>query len=190
MRTLLPKKEIRHLKHEYRLRCAILLLFFLSAAVWVGIVSLFPAYILSVIEGQNAFNEATKISTNLEDQGGNQIAAEEKDANAVIGAIASTQDSLFFSSLIEDIDARRVPGMIITSFNVSHEIGGAGSLEDNVAANQSVISISGTAATRDVLVAFQQNLESDPRLTDVELPVSALAEETDINFTMNMQGIQ
>jgi Tfp pilus assembly protein PilN len=190
MRTLLPKNEIRHLKHEYRLRVVILLFLFLSAAVWVGIVSLFPAYILSVVEGTNASNEATKISNNLTTTSSNQTNTGVKDANNVIAAVASTQDSLFFSSLIEDIDARRVPGMIITNFSLSHANGGAGSASANTAVSGSAISISGTAATRDVLVAFEQNLENDPRLTKVELPVSALALETNINFTMSMQGIQ
>jgi Tfp pilus assembly protein PilN len=120
----------------------------------------------------------------------NQILAEAQDANTVIHATASTQDSLFFSSLIEDIDARRVPGMILTSFSLSHAHGGAGSNSVNTAVNGSIISISGMAATRDILVAFEQNLENDPRLTAVELPVSALAENTNINFTISMQGIQ
>jgi Tfp pilus assembly protein PilN len=190
MRTLLPKNEIRHNKHEYRLRWVILMLFFLSAAVWIGIISLFPAYIFSAAQGRNASDESVKINNELLAGGNNQIAAEAQDANTVIHAVASTQDSLFFSSLIEDIDARRVPGMIITNFNLSHTTGGTGSDSKNTAVNASTISISGMAATRDILVAFEQNLENDPRLTKVELPVSALAENTNINFTMSMQGIQ
>lgn len=185
MRTLLPKNEIRHLKHEYYLRCGILLFFFLSAAVWVGIISLFPAYIFSAVEGANANNEVMKINSKLEADGSHQVTTEAQDANNVIHAVASTQDSLFFSSLIEDIDARRVPGMIITSFSLSHADGSTGS-----AGSASAISISGMAATRDILVAFEQNLENDPRLAKVELPVSALAENTNINFTISMQGIQ
>jgi hypothetical protein len=190
MRTLLPKNEIQHIKHEYLLRWIILVLFFLSVAVWIGIISLFPAYIFSAAEGKNASDRAVKVDNELETENNNQILAEARDANTVIHAIAGTQDSLFFSSLIEDIDARRVPGMIVTSFSLSHVGGGAGSDSANTAVNASTISISGTAATRDILVAFEQNIENDPRLTKVELPVSALAENTNINFTMSMQGIQ
>ena len=131
-----------------------------------------------------------KIDIELQTENNNKILAEARDANNVIHAVADTQDSLFFSSLIEDISVRRVPGMILTNFDLSHADGGAGSDSAHAMVNASTISISGMAATRDILVAFEQNLENDPRLTKVELPVSALAENTNINFTMNIQGVQ
>lgn len=181
MQTLLPKNELHHIRHEYRLRCLILLLFFFSGAVWIGIISLFPAYLISVTEEHNAEAQAGAIDHTRQSSGAQQTSAQVKDANALIKTVTASEDTIFFSSLVEDIDSRRVPGMIITDFNLAH------------AANtksQSVITIGGNAATRNILVAFEQNLESDPRLSVVELPVSDLAQQTDINFTISMRGIE
>ena len=48
--TLLPEKEAGALRLEYKIRILIVLLFFVSCAVIVGIISLIPGYVISSIK--------------------------------------------------------------------------------------------------------------------------------------------
>ena len=173
MYILLSKNEIKHLKHEYRIRTAILMLFFISGAVWVGIVTLFPSYIFSAAQEQKASDEAGKIDTNRQAHGSGQLAAEIRDANTRINLLANVQDKIFLSSIIEDIVNERPVGAHVGN-----------------ATTKTSITLSGNAATRDILVAFKRSLEADPRFEKVFLPVSSLAQDTNINFTMSVNGIQ
>jgi len=181
MYILLSKNEIKHLKHEYRIRTAILMLFFISGAVWVGIVTLFPSYIFSAAQEQKASDEAGKIDTNRQAHGSGQLAAEIRDANTRINLLANVQDKIFLSSIIEDIVNERPVGLTINTMGIAH-VGNA--------TTKTSITLSGNAATRDILVAFKRSLEADPRFEKVFLPVSSLAQDTNINFTMSVNGIQ
>jgi hypothetical protein len=44
--------------------------------------------------------------------------------------------------------------------------------------------LSGTSATRDALVLFQESLRKEPRIANVQLPISDLASSANISFTM------
>jgi hypothetical protein len=50
------------------------------------------------------------------------------------------------------------------------------------------ISLSGMAATREDLVAFQKSLEAESSFAKVILPVSALAKGKDISFTLSVDS--
>ncbi len=181
MYILLSKNEIRHLKHEYRLRTAILLLFFISGAVWVGIVTLFPSYILSSTQEKKASIEAGKIDMNRQAHGSGQLAAVIRDANARISLVSSTQDTVSLSSIVEDIATLRSSGITLNTINLTRA--GSGS-------TKSTVTVTGNATTRDALVTFKKSLEADPRFAKVFLPVASLAQDTNINFTMSINAIQ
>lgn len=48
--------------------------------------------------------------------------------------------------------------------------------------------VSGTALTRDALRTYVQSLDALPYITKAELPISAYAEESDIDFTVTLTG--
>ena len=49
--------------------------------------------------------------------------------------------------------------------------------------------INGVADRREDLLVFSQNLERDALFDDVELPVSNLAQDRNINFTLTIIGM-
>ena len=101
--------------------------------------------------------------------------------NNLVRTLSAAQDSIFFSSIVEDVVSHRTDGVVITSLSLSHVPN---------TTNQSSIAISGNALTRDNLVAFERSLEADPQFTKVVLPVSNLARDTDINFNITMLSTQ
>jgi hypothetical protein len=179
MHTLIPEQLARFLKNEYRIRVVILLLLFMSLGIWFGIVSLFPSYIISVTQERGALNQADAIEKSAESTTTTAALAAITTSNGLIKTLEASQDTLMLSSIVEDIAVRRIPGITINDF----EIGRADATSTNIV-------IQGTATTRDILVNFENNLKADSRFSKVDLPVSDLAKNSDITFSMSITGIR
>jgi hypothetical protein len=182
MYTLLPEKQIKGLEKEYHIRLIILGIFFLSGAVWIGIISLFPSYIFSVVQEKNAENQVLSLQKNSKLPAIADTTKEISDANSAIARVRDGQDAITFSVIVEDIASRRTQGISITNIEIAH------ARTDSVP-NQTNIAITGHANTRDQLVAFRQSLEADTALTNINLPISDLAYSKDINFSMSLTGV-
>ena len=176
--TLIPEQSAKFLKKEYRIRVLILLFLFLSLGVWIGIVSLFPSYIASVTQEKKALAQAGAIEQTTQSTTTTATMAQIGAANAAISTLQAGQDTLMLSSLVEDIAGRRVPGIVITDF----EIGRTGTTTTDIVIN-------GKAASRAALVAFKGNLVADSRFSKVDLPVSNLAADTNVSFTISLKSI-
>ncbi len=175
MYTLIPQENIKHLTYEYRLRFVTALFIFLSFAVWVGIVSLFPSYIVSVTEEGYATRQAEAIKTSPTSKTSTALNHQIGGINAITGSIFRSQDSFSFSNVIEGITKHRVPGISITSFEVART-----SMADGSSSITTVIR--GQAVTREALSTFKKALELDPKTLKVDWPVSNLAQSKNINF--------
>jgi hypothetical protein len=171
--ALLPPKTVKALKTEYRVRFFIVLLFFVSFAVLIASVFLFPSYLISSFAEKSAADNAQSaksgIATNT-----TPITAGLSSAESLVTAISSFV-SPPLSKIILRIAALRPRGISITSFDVSY----AGS-------DHSVVVIKGLAATRGDLVTFRNILEGDQVFSGVEVPISDLASASHIQFSMQM----
>ncbi len=179
MYTLLPEQKVADLQKEYRIRVIILALFFLSGAVWIGISSLLPSYIIAVIQEQNAENSLSRIKQTTQTPVNASVAATVSTSNAQIKLVKNSEDPVVFSGIIENIANRRTPGILINDIEIAHA-----SADVRVTATN--LSIRGVASTRDALVAFQSALAADPEFSKVDLPVSDLARSTDLTFSLNV----
>jgi hypothetical protein len=179
MYTLIPEQIAKRLKKEYHIRVLILLSLFLSLGIWVGIIMLFPSYVISVTQEKKALAEAGSDTQKAQSASTTAAISQITVANSSITALQSSQDTLMISSIVEDITSRRIPGITISDFEIGRTDG-----------TGTKILIQGKAATRVDLVAFENNLKADSRLTKVTLPVEDLASDTNISFTINMMGIQ
>ncbi len=181
MYTLLPEEQIKNLAREYHIRLFILGFFFLSGAVWIGIGSLLPSYIISVMQEQKAQEHLQQIEKTTQTPVNVGIAAEVAASNAAILRIKAAQDPVIFSSIIENIANHRIPGVTLSSIDISH----AATAENP---SQTRITIHGKATTRDIFVAFQRSLAVDPAFSNVTLPISNLAKGVNIEFVLTMTG--
>lgn len=182
MYTLLPEQQIKNLTREYRIRLLILGLFCLSGAVWIGIGSLLPSYIISVMQEQAAESHLQQVEKVTQTPVSAGIAAEVAASNANILLIKGAEDPVVFSAIIEDIANQRISGISLNSIQIAHA-----PADGNP--NETSVSIQGVAATRDTLVAFQRALDGDPEFSNVVLPISDLAASTDIEFGITMDGV-
>jgi hypothetical protein len=172
--TFLPYHEQKEIRRDYRVRASIVSLFFLSLTLIVGIGSLFPAYIhASLEEGLHLRDVAALKQTS----NAGVLAAAEKDlsgSTVIISALAGSVTPGPFSGVIADIVSAR-GNVEISSFAVTR-----------AASSTLSIVIGGLAPTRDALLAFKGRLGALAPGISVTLPISELAHETNIQFSIQI----
>ena len=97
--TLLPEKEIKTLKREYRIRLAIFLLFFMSCAVFVGTGSLVPAYVFSYSQEKETVSRLESFQKDRKDRGINEVSKSLNDINEVTN---TTFGELYNNTIIRE----------------------------------------------------------------------------------------
>ena len=175
MYTLLPEKYVAKLKREYRVRFAAMFFFFITIALVVGAVSLFFFFILSKEQEKQASHDLANLKKIAATSGADQVEKDALNTKTLVRAITGHQDAVLLSDIVESVVSHRKSSITLSSLEVSRPSPATVSAR-----------ISGVALTRDALVAFKKELESDARFTKVELPVSDLAKSKNIRFSMSL----
>ena len=176
--TLLPEKEIKKLKKEYRTRLVIFLLFFMSCSVFVGIISLAPAYIFSYTQEKEVLDRLAELQIKRQTDVVGSIKKELTDVTTIINKIKTGSDSVIYSNIVSKIISQKPSGVSIKSFDMQ---------ATGESATSTIIAvIQGKAITRESLVAFKDRLTKDPLISKVELPVSDLAKSRDISYSIKV----
>jgi hypothetical protein len=172
--TFLPRSEQKDIKRDYRIRVAIVLLFFLSLAAVVGVGSLFPAYIHASLEENLRLRDAAALKKTSAAAG---LAVAERtlsDSTTLMSLLSRSVSSGQFSAAIADIAYAR-GGVKVTSFSVVME-----------ASSTLSIIIGGFAPTRVSLLSFKNRLDALAPGISVDLPVSELARDANIQFSIKI----
>lgn len=169
--TFLPQYERNKLKTEYRVRAAIVFLFVLSVSVVIGIVSLFPTFILSKIEEKNQLSMIAETNKKNDANGMNDIKAQlTKDNTLLIKATEVAKNPSYSSAIRDIINAKGTVKIDSISFS-------------NNSTTTVDVFVQGFSVNRDSLLAFKSRLESAFSGSTVDLPLSELAKNKDIKFS-------
>ncbi|HEU0080815.1 MAG TPA: hypothetical protein VFQ72_02210 [Candidatus Paceibacterota bacterium] len=174
MLTFLPRTYRIEVEREYRRRVYAVAAWLLALLMLVGAALVLPTY--ARLSSEKAAAEAA-LRAASQSAGG--------DASLVDTRLADLQDK---AKALDDLAARRSlvwavervaaareqAGVSITGLGIKRG-GGAGS-----------ISVSGTASSREALVAFTKALQAEPSFKDVSLPVSALAKSVSLPFSLGI----
>ena len=175
--TLLPIPERKALRLEYRIRALIVLCFMASLAGLIGIAALFPAFMRASAEERTQLDTVASLQKDKKDSGVSQIEAELSADNVLLKGIAGAPDERRLSSIIASLVSAR-GSLTMSSISVSRLTG-----------NGFSIVIQGISPTRDDLVAFKGRLEAMAPGNKVVLPVSELAKNTDVQFSIQLTEI-
>lgn len=174
---LLPKEEMKLLRKEYRLRFFIVLLFFVSCAIVVGIIALIPSYLKTEQELVEAALLRENLLKNQKESGADIIEKDLLQSQILAEKIIEEMDPNVHSEVIEKIISRLPRSVSLTSFQFTREAGTSTPL---------VGVIQGRAETRESLLGFKKELEKDVAFSLVEVPLSDLAKSRNIFFTINL----
>ena len=172
--TLLPLQEKIVLRREYRFRAVIVLLLLISAAGFIGIISLFPSFIKASYEEKTSEMDVNLLKVEKNKQGLNtleeNISLSKKLLAHFDNEIFQIKTTAIINNLIAIKDTLR-----ITSISISRST-----------PNTATIIIQGIAPTRNSLLAFKTKFESALPGNKVDLPVSQLGKSTNLQFSLKL----
>ena len=177
MRNLLLPKDKKILYREYLLRLAVVVLVFLFFTLIAGIVFLSPSYFISQAKEKVISDQAeiTKASIAAREQAASSVVLVEARQKLELLATHKAQPritEIFRAVVLSKPDGIQIIGLL---YRERGEPGGE-------------VVVGGVASKREILLSFQKVLEQEPLFETVVLPVSVLAPDQDIEFTITING--
>ncbi len=174
--NVLPEGKKLLLKKEYRLRVLSVILFGVGFLFLLGAAMLAPS-VLSVLSKERLFSsqkatlETLKQTLAQNDPSGELAAAKELLQN--LNTESAHQSP---SSLLRRILDAKAAGIALSSFTY------------DVSSAKPVLVLTGVAAARADLLAFQDSLKKIDVFETVNVPVGLLAKDTNITFDLTISG--
>jgi hypothetical protein len=176
MFNLLPENEKKKIKKEYLFRFfAIALSFFLATAV-IASVFLLPSYVFSLVKEHSVTVKNDELRRSIATNDSEAMTRTVSDIRGKINMFKPTQ-SLYVYELIGQIISLRPQSVTLSSLDIVRNT------------DEFLISIRGNAGTRDDLLVFQNKLETNKNIRKVELPVSDLLREKNIDFSIKISAV-
>lgn len=171
MINLIPPTAQKEVKREYWIRVASVWLLLFGVACAVGVVLYIPTYVLIQSQLVSYTQEFEQINTeNAAFRDARNALAE---SNAIAMTLGRTSMLPSFTEIIGELERNVGAGINLSEYQFSTAEGLLTNIE-----------ISGTAVTRSDLTAFAQSLSDDVRFSKVDLPLSHLAHDRNISFSL------
>ncbi len=178
MSNLLPfdeKKKIARARRARAVAVAALLLFYAGT---IASVALFPSYLLLRVKENNVVSELADIRKEDFTKESESLAAVVRDINTKLHVFSHDDAVLPVQEFITPLLLEKHPGVAVTSFHMEHSDTGT------------VLSIEGEARARADLIAFVDTLKQDARFSGVNLPVSNLVRDKNIQFSLQFNSAE
>ena len=176
--NLLPPERIRGLRQLYFFRLATVGMLVLTGVAVIHGVLLLPSYLY--LKEQVHARESVLASLTASLQG-----SEEREVSARVTRL--TEDAAYLARLAKTPAAStavsailKVPHTGISMRGFTFTAGSEG--------KDASMTVSGVASSRETLRRFEQALAAQPYITTTELPISAYAKESAIDFTVVLTG--
>ncbi len=174
--NLLPPERLNRLSHDYLIRLATVVVLMVMMLVLVATILLLPSYVflsknenakksqLMSIGSETSSDDEKKLSTRL---------SLLSDNTKRLVAMNKTQS---ISTIVNKVLAINHSGISLSGFSYTSAVGD----------KSGVLVVSGTASTRGALRNYQLVLESSSFALSANLPVSAYAKDSQIEFSITI----
>lgn len=176
MRNLLTLSFKHKLRQEYLLRVFSVAFWMLTSSMVIGALGLLPAYVLSearlnALQDQYTFLQASVASLTSDTSATPLTGLKRK-----LDVLSKEKNDARLTDAVLSVLSYRGEGVVLGSFDYS------------TTGNTSSLKLRGVAKDRDSLLSFERALRQDGRFGKVELPVSSLVREKDIEFDLTLSG--
>lgn len=177
MANLLPEEYQKETRRRYEVRLIILYLFFLATTGLITAVFLTPTILAingetrSLLKQKDSLEKETPELKNLAEM---ELAASQLKKN--LSALKKTDTALFMEAISRVIKGKnqRIKVQSMSYRNKEGEI---------------EVALRGEAATRESLIDFVKTIENTETFSKVNLPVSDLAKDKDVSFSITFSII-
>lgn len=180
MFNLLPEDDKAAMRREYRMRLATVSLWFLFATLLAASLLLVPSLFLSSKKEEIARRRLESPTQGVSAADAARIEKELRATEEKVKLLRAKETAPYFHELFLRIAALASARISISSFSAAQTEGGRGYRVD----------IGGTAKDRAALVSFQKEIERFAEFGEVILPISNLAKDADIEFSIGAQSVQ
>ena len=177
MRNLLSEQTKHELKVLYWYRLATVGLIFLSALLVIGIIALFPSYIL-LKTNESVLHQKSSLFREQKNTEEASAASLVRITNMELTLLSSIKQEMLFSERLAEIVGGQPKGIVTDHIMFVTQ-------KDK---EEGVFTMGGTSATRDSLLSLERLLKQQPDFKTVTLPVSNLAEDHNIQFSLTARG--
>lgn len=175
--NLLPKKYKDDLKEGFKQRFFVTSMFTVATSFVVGSIMLLPAYFLipknlaEINDGFYLENDDTHLA--------NEILKLPAEIDFKVKFLQTSMSGPSITNVLSEIVSNLPQGVVLDSVNFIRQ-------PEPAEGTSSQISISGIAKNRESLVSFSETLNKSVIFSGVELPVSNLARDKDLPFSMQV----
>ncbi len=173
--NLLPLERIRLITRDYYVRLGVVILWFLTALVVSSAVLLIPTYFFLAGSAEKKEAALAEIQATVSSADEAAFASRVAVLSTNIAALSSLADQRSVSHIIRTTLLISRPGIVLSGF----------SYVTATAKTRPSLDITGVATTRNALRNYQIALQGAPFVEAANLPVSAYAKDTEIQFTIN-----
>ena len=173
MFNFLPAKYGKVVKREHVLRSLVVIFVLLSFVAIVSALLAASAYFAARDHFSVATEEESSVRKTLESGEQMGVSGVVSKVNAYITA-ATSLSPLSPEMIVEPIISALPSGVTVSAISL-------GETDAGIKAT-----VTGTSVTRDELLTFEENLEGVARFSVVDLPVSSLAKDTNINYSITI----
>lgn len=176
MFNLLSQNFKLEIKKEYMIRRLIMCLIFIFAIQISFIIFILPTWISSFYKERVISIESNRLNENLSDSSVESVVEKIVGINKKLAIINTSLKYPGITIFIDESLDKKIPGIYLDQFSVS--LG---------AENQYNFVIGGVASTREGLVAYVENLKKSDLFSEVNLPISNLAKDKNIDFSIDIK---
>ncbi len=141
----------------------------------ISTVLLMPSYVTLQVEKNRLSAEDATLSESIKEQNAKGFAQTLFAIKSMVASAAPDQTRIFEALNVSE--KVKPEGVKFSDLIYSHSTDAS-----------STIAISGVAASRSDLIVFVDDLKKQKEFASVDLPVSNLAKESDVKFTINLKG--
>ncbi|MDP3996586.1 MAG: hypothetical protein Q8P86_02745 [bacterium] len=179
MFNLLTKEEKRSLRKEYRLRLAVVVLWFSFITGVLGLVFLVPVYVVSLQKEEISLANYRAVEESLEIKNEEELSLSLQDAELKLNTLLDNKEEVSVHDFLSDILNIKGDDIKIYSLTMLKS-------KEKKKEEKHELMLSGVAANRAGLVEFANSLENHLLIREVELPISNFAKENDIEFMITI----
>jgi len=177
--NLLPDTRKQALVRLYLTRVGVVAALLLSGVFLVHATLSLPSYVYLHQVIAERTQELSGLGEQLAGSKEREVSARVATLNASATYLSQTQSRVTASGAVRAIGAVPHPGVKLIGFSFSQPL---------ASANAPKMTLTGNAGSRETLRAYVSALGTLPYISKVDLPISAYAKETDIDFTITLSG--
>lgn len=174
--NLLPSDRQHALRRDYFIRLSTIAALLVTALTIATAILLIPTYVFLTASYSASKTRLANIGSTISSSEDVALSAQLATLSNNTKILSALADEYSISTIMRAVIAIPRPGVVLSSFAYSPVVG----------KKQRTLEISGEAATRDALRAYQLALQKAPFASSADLPVSAYAKDSDITFTITV----